>query len=202
VVHHRVVYAVLRWQEILCHHVYLRGEAGGGLDSIRALGLPEGTKFVVQHDGAKPHTGKGTEEKLNEAGAAYGVTFERQPPQSPDFNLNDLAFFYSLQCDANVLKGDECDIPKLQLVVQEAFEKYPMDKLERIGALLFEIYRLVIEHDGGNDFPMPHSGIRKRQGKGEDAADRSVSVELYEHLVETISDLEARMLDGDVAVDI
>ena len=101
-----------------------------------------------------------------------------------------------------MLKGDECDIPKLQLVVQEAFEKYPMDKLERIGALLFEIYRLVIEHDGGNDFPMPHSGIRKRQGKGEDAADRSVSVELYEHLVETISDLEARMLDGDVAVDI
>ena len=74
-VHHRVVYAVLRWQEILCHHVYLRGEAGGGLDSIRALGLPEGTKFVVQHDGAKPHTGKGTEDKLNEAGAAYGVTW-------------------------------------------------------------------------------------------------------------------------------
>ena len=82
--------------------------------------------------------------------------------------------------------------------MQEAFEEYPIDKLERIGALLYEIYRLVIEHDGWNDFPLPHSGIRNRQGKGGNAADRIVSVELYEHLVETILDLEARFLHGDV----
>ena len=49
---------------------------------------------------------------------------------------------------------------------------------------------------------MPHSGIIKRQGKGEDAADRSVSVELNEHVVEMVSDSEARMLHGDVSDDV
>ena len=103
-----------------------------------------------------------------------------------------------MQCDTNELKGDDCDLAKLEEAVLQAFDNYPMDKLERIGALLYEIYRLVIEHDGGNDFPMPHSHIRERQAKGEDAADRSVPRVLLEHLEETISDAEARVLHGDV----
>ena len=103
-----------------------------------------------------------------------------------------------MQCDTNELKGAKCDLFKLRESVLKAFENYPVDKLERIGALLYEIYRRVIQHDGGNDFPMPHSHIRERQGKGEDAADRSVPRVLLEHLEETISDLEARMLHGDV----
>jgi hypothetical protein len=190
---------VIKTVNVTCETYYdMWTREGGGLDQIRALNLPEGTKVVVQHDGAKPHTGKGTEDKLNEAGKAYNVTFVRQPAQSPDFNLNDLAFFYSLQCDTNELKGAECDLFKLKECVHEAFENYPMDKLERIHALLYEIYRLVIQHDGGNDFPMPHSHIRERQGKGEDAADPYVSVELNQYLEETLLRLEAQKLHGDV----
>jgi hypothetical protein len=36
----------------------------------------------------------------------WNIRFVVQPAQSPDMNKNDLAFFYSLQCRANDLKGD------------------------------------------------------------------------------------------------
>ena len=41
---------------------------------------------------------------------------------------------------------------------------------------------------------MPHSGIRKRQQNDQDVADRGVSQELYEHMCDTILELEARVL--------
>ena len=167
---------------------------GGGIDQILQIGFPVGTRIIVQHDGAKPHTGHGNEESLDAAGAPFGISFVTQPANSPDLNWNDLAFFYSLQCDTNELKGVHCDLWKLKEVVVEAFKQYPSDKLERIDALQYEIYRQIIEHDGGNDFPMPHSGIRNRQKNDQDVADRGVSQELYEHMCDTILELEARVL--------
>jgi hypothetical protein len=145
-------------------------------------------------DGAKPHVGCGNVVALNAAGAPYGISFVTQPSNSPDLNWCDLAFFYSLQCDTNELKGITCDLPHLRDCVLQAFEEYPSDKLERLDALQYEIYRQIIEHDGSNDFPMPHSHIRKRQQKGEECADRSVPTELYERMLNTISELEARIL--------
>ena len=113
-------------------------------------------------------------------------------------NLNDLAFFYSLQCDTNELKGENCDLWKLKSSVIKAFNKYEPERLERIEAILYEIYRQVMEHDGGNDFPMPHSDIRKRQKNGEDVVDRNISRDLFDHMQATILDLEAQMLQNDV----
>ena len=71
-------------------------------------------------------------------------------------------------------------------------------KLERIDAIQYEIYRQIIDHDGGNDFPMPHSGIRMRQNRGEVVADLKVSDEQYEHLKATISALRQLIDHGDV----
>ena len=169
-------------------------DVDGGIAHIIALGFPEGTKIVIQHDGAKPHVGCGNLVALNAAGAPYGISFVTQPPNSPDLNWCDLAFFYSLQCDTNELKGITCDLGKLRDCVLQAFDEYSSDRLERVDALQYEIYRQIIEDDGGNDFPMPHSGIRNRQRNGEVVADRSVPTELYQRMCDTISELETRIL--------
>ena len=95
---------------------------GGGLDQIFKI---YGSQAVeVQHDGATPHVGKGNEEALNAAGQLKGrnITFLKQPPNSPDMNWNDLAFFYSLQCDANALKGSTCTLKQLLPIVLKAFK--------------------------------------------------------------------------------
>ena len=164
---------------------------GGIFERIRAKIPDRSIRVVVQHDNAKPHTGKGNREKLRSVGEQQNITFEEQPPQSPDFNFNDLAFFYSLQCDTNELKGENCDLFKLKESVLQAYRDYPQDKLERIEAIQHEIYRQVIEHDGGNDFPMPHSGIRNRQRNEGEVVDRSVPTELYQRMIATIQKLRA-----------
>lgn len=51
--------------------------------------------------------------------------------------------------------------------------------LERIEGIQHEIYRRVLEDDGGNQIDMPHSGVRKRQKLGLDPCDRDVPFALY-----------------------
>jgi hypothetical protein len=45
-------------------------------------------RIVIQHDGARPHTGKGDAIDLRHLGAfrEWNIEFELQPPQSPDLN--------------------------------------------------------------------------------------------------------------------
>ena len=70
------------------------------------LRYPNATRIEVQQDGAPVHTQKrkdGTEpmtDRLNAYGATLSPPIEvyTQPPQSPDFNINDLAFFRALSC--------------------------------------------------------------------------------------------------------
>ena len=44
-----------------------------------------------------------------------------------------------------------------------------------------EIYRCILRDDGGNQFGMPHSGVRERQKNGEDPCDRRVPTDLVDH---------------------
>ena len=64
-------------------------------DAYRPLGASE---VVVQHDGAPPHVGKFAEGLIDEFGATLDppVRIKRQPSQSPDTNICDLAFFRAL----------------------------------------------------------------------------------------------------------
>jgi hypothetical protein len=106
-------------------------------------------------------------------------------------NKNDLAFFYSLQCDVNRLKGQSKDTKVLFDCVKKAFREYDKDTLERLEGIQMEIYRCILDDDGGNDYQIPHSGIRVRQKKGQDVADYSVPQELYQKAQATVSRLRA-----------
>jgi hypothetical protein len=69
---------------------------GGVLEAVRARFASYGQRqIVIQHDGATPHTGKGNEVLLDEAGQLQGmnIRFDKQPSQSPDLNKLDLCLF-------------------------------------------------------------------------------------------------------------
>ena len=53
---------------------------------------------TVQHDGAPPHVGKHAEVLIDEFGATLDppIKIKRQPSQSPNTNICDLAFFRAL----------------------------------------------------------------------------------------------------------
>lgn len=170
---------------------------GGVISKIKAA-LPnlKGEKIIIQHDGAKAHSGFDNAAKLNEYAAADGwnMEFVTQPAQSPDLNKNDLAFFYSLQQKAKQLKGDSKSTRDLMNAVLKAYQEYDADQLLRIEALQLEIYRCILRNSGGNDFPMPHSGIRKRQKNGLEVVDRRIHTDLVESARLEILRLEENLL--------
>ena len=105
---------------------------------------------------------------------------DTQPPQSPDLNKCDLCFFHSMQRATNMLKASNTTREKLLESVKLAYKNYDPLTLERIEGIQHEVYRRVLENDGGNQFDMPHSGVRKRQKLGHDPCDRDVPSALYQ----------------------
>ena len=169
-------------------------EPGGVIRDIKCI-LPhmKNYEIIVQHDGAKAHTKKSNQAAFVQAGTEGGwhMKFDVQPAQSPDLNKNDLAFFYSLQCQVNKMKGKSKDSKVLLACVKNAFKVYDKDVLERLEAIQMEIYRKILEDDGGNDYKIPHSGIRVRQKSGQDVANYVVTAALYEQAKATVLRLRA-----------
>ena len=152
-----------------------------------------GQPIIIQQDWAKPHTAKVNKERLEALGKADGwnITFDTQPAQSPDLNKNDLAFFYSLQCAANKLKGKSKNTKDLMTAVTKAFHDYDKDQLLRLEALQMQIWREILKNEGGNDFAMPHSGIRKRARNGLPVVDYSVPADVVQAAKEALLRLQS-----------
>jgi hypothetical protein len=134
----------------------------------------EGRTLVIQHDGAKPHTGKGNTdywpELVEEMYPGRSIEIVVQPAQSPDLNVLDLGFFSSLQ-----RKVDETDPDNLSALldhVEECYWEYDSDTLERVWQALFNVYNSILQEKGGNEYLLPRTGVRKRQlaGKLEECA--------------------------------
>ena len=100
-------------------------------------------KVIVQHDGAPGHTGKSTPKLLAEAGRKRKrgeplIEVVQQPAQSPDFNINDLAFFRALSVAVrkrrrSLMRGPKrFDIDQLVDDVKQAFDEYPPEQLEKM----------------------------------------------------------------------
>ena len=128
----------------------------------------KGDEIIIQHDGAKAHNGNGNFEYLNEAGQdrGFNIRFVTQPAQSPDLNMNDLAFFHSLNVRAEEIKGEQRSMEAIVQSVEAAYNAYSTDTLSRIYAMQFAIFREILAHEGGNGLKIPHSGIRKAQDHG------------------------------------
>ena len=116
-------------------------------------------KVIVQQDGARPHTGQYAVKKMNAIGARLtpAITAITQPAQSPDFNVNDLAFFRAL--DVRVRKprrgkGNSFDKDVLVCDEEAAHAEFPSETIERMFAYKEKVMDVVLKPpcDGGNDY--------------------------------------------------
>ena len=64
--------------------------------------------------------------------------------------------------------------------VQQAYNNYPEEILERFHALQFSVYRSVMDSVGGNQHYTPHTEVRTRQANGQEICDLVVPNELYQ----------------------
>lgn len=154
---------------------------GGVLQAVRQkFAVYARRPVVIQHDGATPHTGKGNSELLDIAGGAGGhdISFQIQPAQSPDLNKLDLCLFASLQARSHILREETNSMPDLIQAVRNAWANYSATDLIRVEALKYVVYREILKSEGGNQYDIPHSGIRQRERAGEEVIDRSVDPQL------------------------
>ena len=86
--------------------------------------------------------------------------------------------FYTLQRKADAPKSDAKSITDKISSVKMTFSQYNTDKLKRVHACLFTVYRQILENKDSNQYDMPHEGSRKRQRIGNDVCDMTVTPEL------------------------
>ena len=171
---------------------------GGVIDTIKEkMFWAKEFPIICQHDGAPGHDGHGNMDALNLYGQLNGwnIIIRAQPAQSPDMNKNDLFFFNSLQCRAEELKYgiDTICMEELFARVEQAFADYDVSTLKRLHAFQHEVYRSILADEGGNQFYMPHSGIRRRgEFAGDEVLDRSVDALNYRHAREAIDEFYNR----------
>ena len=120
---------------------------------------PRGTlhnTIRLQQDNAPLHI-KPDDPDWLAAVARSGLHLEiyNQPPNSPDTNINDLAFFASIQSLQHKI-GSGNNKGSLIRSVFEAYDTYPWKNLRDAFLTLQGCLNCIIEEHGGNDYTIPH----------------------------------------------
>ena len=130
---------------------------------------PRGTlnqpKFI-QQDNAPLHI-KSDDPDFAAKAASLGLNISliNQPPNSPDTNINDLAFFVSIQSLQHKI-GAGTNKGTLIASVNQAFEQYPWQKLRDSFLTLQTCLNSIIEHHGGNDYKIQHMSKARLEKEG------------------------------------
>ena len=120
----------------------------------------------IQQDNCKVHI-KADDPEWLAAVAANGIPVQiyNQPPNSPDTNINDLAFFVSIQSLQHKL-GSGTSLETLIASVLEAYDQYPWHKLRNAFLTLQCCLNCIIEENGGNKYKIPHMSKEKLENAG------------------------------------
>lgn len=130
---------------------------------------PQGTKrglIRIQQDNAPLHI-KADDALFLAAVATSGLNVQmyNQPPNSPDTNINDLAFFRSIQTLQHKI-GAGSNKDSLVESVYAAFNEYPWWKLRNAFLTLQCCLNSIIECNGGNDYKIVHMSKEKLEREG------------------------------------
>lgn len=141
----------------------------------------KGKPIIIQQDGAKPHNGLGNEAFIRDAGIADGwkIIMLTQPAQSPDLNILDLAIFASLKRQQDIAVGRPGTIDQLIKKIEKVWKDYPSNSITKAYAHLFANYNCILKHNGDNKYRQPHTGVSRRENRGERIIDLSIDVEEY-----------------------
>jgi hypothetical protein len=113
----------------------------------------------VQQDGAPSHIRPNDPELLQglqQLGIHNKVLLYTQPSNSPDTNINDLGFFRALQCEYYKMTPGNAE--QIIQYVQQAYNDYDKEKINRIWLSLMGCLNEIITHHGNNDYQIPHMG--------------------------------------------
>lgn len=120
----------------------------------------------VQQDNAKPHASP-EDAAIVAAGRENNgcrIELECQPANSPDFNVNDLAFFNSIQS----LQQKEAPrtVDDLIEAVQKAFNRLDRHTLDSAFVTLQKCLECTMMDKGGNAYKLPHLKKARLRNKG------------------------------------
>lgn len=127
----------------------------------RSSGKPEAGKILwYQHDGAKPHVAKANQRNWAKHGRmkGYDIRVVTQPAQSPDLNVNDLAFFASLQSDTELVAKE--NVKDLTESVVKCWHEYPEERMTSVWHCLYGSFKGILDTEGSNSYSH-HTGSRK-----------------------------------------
>ena len=89
----------------------------------------------------------------------WDIDFNLQPPNSPDTNTLDLAFFRAIQTIQYQKKSRNLD--ELIANVEEAYDELPLDVCKHVWSTAQMCMNSIILRNGGNDYKLPHVGKLK-----------------------------------------
>ena len=113
----------------------------------------------VQQDGAPSHIRPNDPallQGLQQLGIHNKVLLYTQPSNSPDTNINDLGFFRALQSEYYKMTPGNAE--QIIQCVQQAYNAYDKEKINRIWLSLMGCLNEIIDHHGNNDYEIPHMG--------------------------------------------
>jgi hypothetical protein len=163
-------------------------------------------KIIVQHDGAGAHPKswkesviQSTLKDLEQNGnfTPGKITFEAQPPNSPDINICDLGLFNAVQ-SAYCPSAPKNHIEIINMV-QKTYNEYPHSKIDRIFVTLMSIYNSIIEHYGDNFLKVPHLDKDKMEKEGTLPSELPLSPDAIRIL--EMYNREEPLTDSDVEID-
>lgn len=120
---------------------------------------------IIQQDGAKSHI-KDDDPQWLEAVRETGckIKLQTQPAQSPDLNINDLAFFRSIQSLYYEAAPD--DETELIEAVKKAFDDYSAAQINRMWLTLQSCCNQILAHNGDNNYTLVHMNKEKLEKEG------------------------------------
>lgn len=121
--------------------------------------------IFIQQDNARTHV-LPNDPAFLEAVAATGLDIRlmQQPPNSPDMNVLDLGFFRSIQSLTDC--RSPTTIEELIHDVEEEFEEYDVENLNRVFLTLQMCMKEVMKIGGGNRYKEPHMNKRRLEREG------------------------------------
>ena len=121
-------------------------------------------RIRIQQDNATPHPKPGTsiplDVKLQDMTTrGWDVAFVCQPPNSPDLNTEDLAFFRGIQ--SLQFQKNAYTIDQLMVNVMEAFHEFPLETCKKVWTTAQMVMNEILLCGGDNTYKLPHAGKDK-----------------------------------------
>ena len=121
-------------------------------------------RIRIQQDNATPHPKPGTHASINAklaelATEGWDIQFVTQPPNSPDCNVLDLAFFRAIQSIQYQMPSK--DMNELMANVDAAYAALPLEVCIKVWTTAQMVMNEILLAGGNNNYKLPHAGKDK-----------------------------------------